>query len=212
MHLACLNQNSMTEEIIQELRNFNANENICDANNKKPLDYLNKKDSNEGESSAEKKQAVSNTNTIMVITNENHFDSFMTSNKEEDNKSNVNSTINNNTIQTPTKMEEGNNNENDNNVYDYNNEPTIIINSNNKYNTNNTINSKSDSVNRRQYTFGREEDFYKFQNKNDNNNQSNNNKNINNNKKDLDINFNNINDENGKESNILLQRIINEGK
>ena len=37
-------------------------------------------------------------------------------------------------------------------------------------------------------------------------------KNINNNKKDLDINFNNINDENGKESNILLQRIINEGK
>jgi hypothetical protein len=212
MHLACLNQNSMTEEIIQELRNFNANENICDANNKKPLDYLNKKDSNEGESSAEKKQAVSNTNTIMVITNENHFDSFMTSNKEEDNKSNVNSTINNNTIQTPTKMEEGNNNENDNNVYDYNNEPTITINSNNKYNTNNTINSKSDSVNRRQYTFGREEDFYKFQNKNDNNNQSNNNKNINNNKKDLDINFNNINDENGKESNILLQRIINEGK
>jgi ankyrin repeat protein len=208
MHLACLNQNSMTEEIIQELRNFNANENICDANNKKPLDYLNKKDSNEGESSAEKKQAVSNTNTIMVITNENHFDSFMTSNKEEDNKSNVNSTINNNTIQTPTKMEEGNNNENDNNVYDYNNEPTITINSNNKYNTNNTINSKSDSVNRRQYTFGREEDFYKFQNNNDNNNQSNNNKNINNNKKDLDINFNNINDENGKESNILLQRII----
>ena len=110
MHLACLNQNSMTEEILQELKNFNANENIFDANNKKPSDYLNmnKKYSNENESSAEKKQVVSNTNTIMVITNENHFDSFMTSNKEEDNKSNINSTINNNTIQTPTKLDEAN--------------------------------------------------------------------------------------------------------
>ena len=206
MHLACLNQNSMTEEILQELKNYNANENIFDANNKKPLDYLNKKDSNEGESSAEKKQVVSNTNTIMVITNENHFDSFMTSNKEEDNKSNINSTINNNTIQTPTKLEEINNNENENNEYDYNNEPTITINSNNKFNTNNTINSKSDSVNRRQYTFGREEDFYKFQNKNDNNSNNNNNsnKNINNNGKE-NIENNNIN-------NNLLQRIINADK
>ena len=206
MHLACLNQNSMTEEILQELKNYNANENIFDANNKKPLDYLNKKDSNEGESSAEKKQVVSNTNTIMVITNENHFDSFMTSNKEEDNKSNINSTINNNTIQTPTKLEEINNNENENNEYDYNNEPTITINSNNKFNTNNTINSKSDSVNRRQYTFGREEDFYKFQNKNDNisNNNNNSNKNINNNGKE-NIENNNIN-------NNLLQRIINADK
>ena len=34
----------MTEEILQELKNYNANENIFDANNKKPLDYLNKKD------------------------------------------------------------------------------------------------------------------------------------------------------------------------
>ena len=223
MHLACLNQNSMTEEILQELKNYNANENIFDVNNKKPFDYLHKKDSNE-ESSAEKKQVVSNTNTVMVITNENHFDSFLTSNKEEDNKSNINSTINNNTIQTPTKLEEGNNNENnenDNNEFDYNNEPTITINSNNKYNTNNTINSKSDSVNRRQYTFGREEDFYKFQNKNENNNQNNTNKN--NNMKDIDINYNNannVNNENGKENNDynnitnnnLLQRIINEGK
>ena len=219
MHLACLNQNSMTEEILQELKNFNANENICDANNKKPFDYLNKGDNIEGETSAEKKQGVSNTNTIMVITNENHFDSFMTSNKEEDNKSNINSTINNNTIQTPTKLEEGNNVEN--NEYDYNNEPTITINSNNQYNTNNTVNSKTDSVNRRQYTFGREEDFYKFQNKNENNNQINNNtnKNINNNMKDMNINYNNINNKNGKENidnniinNNFLQNIINADK
>ena len=219
MHLACLNQNSMTEEILQELKNFNANENICDANNKKPFDYLNKGDNIEGETSAEKKQGVSNTNTIMVITNENHFDSFMTSNKEEDNKSNINSTINNNTIQTPTKLEEGNNVEN--NEYDYNNEPTITINSNNQYNTNNTVNSKADSVNRRQYTFGREEDFYKFQNKNENNNQINNNtnKNNNNNIKDMNINYNNINNKNGKENidnniinNNFLQNIINADK
>ena len=67
MHLACLNQNSMTEEILQELKNYNANENIFDTNNKKTLDYLNKKDSNEGESSAEKKQVVSNTNTKQKI-------------------------------------------------------------------------------------------------------------------------------------------------
>jgi len=224
MHLACLNQNSMTEEILQELKNFNANENIYDVNNKKPFDYLNKGDNIEGESSAEKKQVVSNTNTIMVITNENHFDSFMTSNKEEDNKSNINSTINNNTIQTPTKMEEGNNienNENENNEFDYNNEPTITINSNNQFNTNNTINSKTDSVNRRQYTFGREEDFYKFQNKNENNNQTNNNtnKNINYNMKDKNINYNNISNENGKENidnntinNNFLQNIINADK
>lgn len=219
MHLACLNQNSMTEEILQELKNFNANENICDANNKKPFDYLNKGDNIEGETSAEKKQGVSNINTIMVITNENHFDSFMTSNKEEDNKSNINSTINNNTIQTPTKLEEGNNVEN--NEYDYNNEPTITINSNNQYNTNNTVNSKTDSVNRRQYTFGREEDFYKFQNKNENNNQINNNtnKNNNNNIKDMNINYNNINNKNGKENidnniinNNFLQNIINADK
>ena len=214
MHLACLNQNSMTEEILQELKNFNANENIYDVNNKKPFDYLNKGDTIEGEGSPEKKQGISNTNTIMVITNENHFDSFMTSNKEEDGKSNINSTINNNTIQTPTKMEEGNINENnENNEFDYNNEPTITINSNNKYN--NTLNSKSDSVNRRQYTFGREEDFYKFQNKNDNNQNNNTSKNINNNNiKDMDINC-----ENGKENidnntinNNFLQKIINADK
>lgn len=144
LHLAYLNQNSMTEEILQELKNYNASDSIYDTNNKKPSDYLNnsylKKHNNNTDgysSSADKRQIQSNNNTVMVITNENHFDSFMTTNKEDDNKSNVNSTINNNTIQTPTKLEGTNINE-----YDYNNEPTITINSNNKYNTNNTINSK----------------------------------------------------------------------
>ena len=41
LHLAYLNQNSMTEEILQELRNYNAKDNIYDINNKKPTDYLN---------------------------------------------------------------------------------------------------------------------------------------------------------------------------
>ena len=211
LHLAYLNQNSMTEDILQELKNYNASDSIYDANNKKPSDYLNnsflkKHNSDDYSSSADKRQIQSNNNTVLVITNENHFDSFMTTNKEDDNKSNVNSTINNNTIQTPTKIEEVNINE-----YDYNNEPTITINSNNKYNTNNTINSKSDSLNRRQYTFGKEEDYYKFQSKNSDinlsnnniNNCSNNNININNNSiKNMDINYNNVNKNNGKENNI----------
>ena len=136
LHLAYLNQNSMTEDILQELKNYNASDSIYDTNNKKPSDYLNnsflkKHNTDDYSSSADKRQIQSNNNTVLVITNENHFDSFMTTNKEDDNKSNVNSTINNNTIQTPTKIEEVNINE-----YDYNNEPTITINSNNKYNTN----------------------------------------------------------------------------
>ena len=217
LHLAYLNQNSMTEEILQELKNYNASDSIYDTNNKKPSDYLNnsylKKHNNNTDgysSSADKRQIQSNNNTVMVITNENHFDSFMTTNKEDDNKSNVNSTINNNTIQTPTKLEGTNINE-----YDYNNEPTITINSNNKYNTNNTINSKSDSLNRRQYTFGKEEDYYKYQRKNSDINLSNNNihnylnNNINNNSiKNMDINYNNINKNNGKDNNDFMDNII----
>ena len=217
LHLAYLNQNSMTEDILQELKNYNASDSIYDTNNKKPSDYINnsylKKHNNNTDgysSSADKRQIQSNNNTVMVITNENHFDSFMTTNKEDDNKSNVNSTINNNTIQTPTKLEATNINE-----YDYNNEPTITINSNNKYNTNNTINSKSDSLNRRQYTFGKEEDYYKYQRKSSDINLSNNNinnylnNNINNNSiKNMDINYNNINKNNGKDNNDFMENII----
>ena len=218
LHLAYLNQNSMTEEILQELKNYDASDTIYDMNNKKPSDYLNnsflKKQNNNDEysSSADKRQIQSNNNTVMLITNENHFDSFMTTNKEEDNKSNINSTINNNnTIQTPTKLEGSNINENDSN-----NEPNLTINSNNKYNSSNTINSKSDSINRRQYTFGKEEDYYKFQSKNSDNNINNNN-NLNNNSsiKNVDINFNNINqnNKNGKEiDNEFIKNILNAEK
>ena len=210
LHLAYLNQNSMTEEILQELKNYNAVDTIYDMNNKKPSDYLNnsylKKNNNTDDysSSTDKRQVQSNSNTIMLITNENHFDSFMTTNKEEDNKSNITSTINNNnTIQTPTKLEGSNINEND-----LINEPNITINSNNKYNTNNTnntVNSKSDSLNRRQYTFGKEDDYIKFQSKNsdiNNNNSS---------LKNMDINYNNINknNTNGKEDNDFLEKLIN---
>ena len=214
LHLAYLNQNSMTEEILQELKNYKALDTIYDINNKKPSDYMNnsflkKNNTDENSSSADKRQIQSNNNTVMVITNENHFDSFMTTNKEDDNKSNINSTINNNnTVQTPTKLEGSNLNENDSN-----NEPNITINSNNKYNTNNTINSKSDSLNKRQYTFGKEEDYYKFQSKNSDINLMNNNIINNSSLKNMDINYTRINkmDKNGKgnENEDFLQNVKN---
>ena len=226
LHLAYLNQNSMTEEILQELKNFYAKDNIYDINNKKPSDYLNnsflKKNNTDDYSSSAKKREIQSNNTVLLITNENHFDSFMTTNKEDDNKSNINSTINNNnTIQTPSKLEGSNINEDDSN-----NERNLSVNSNNKYNTNNTnntINSKSDSFNRRQYTFGKEEDYIKFQSKNSdiNINLNNNNNNISNNSniKNMDINYNNINKNNNKDNNInnkdnndFLQNIINAEK
>ena len=221
LHFAYLNQNSMTEEILQELKNYNASDNVYDINNKKPSDYMNNSKSISGKKnnnynynntedyniSADKRQINSNTNTIMVITNENHFDSFMTTNKEDDNKSNVNT----NTVQTPSKLKEEGINTNE---YDENNEPNITINSNNKYNSNNTINSKSDSINRRQYTFGKEEDYHKFQIKNIKNNLDINTLSNENSIKDLDINYYNINknDQNGKESQEFFEQAIQSEK
>ena len=219
LHFAYLNQNSMTEEILQELKKYNASDNVYDINKRKPSDYMNNSIINSGKeninynntdeysNSAEKKQINSNANTIMVITNENHFDSFMTTNKEDDNKSNANS-MNTNTAKTPSKLKEEeviNINE-----YDDNNENNMTINSNNKYNTNNTINSKSDSINRRQYTFGKEEDYHKFQIKNIKNNLDINTLSNDNSIKDLDINYYNINnsDQNGKESQDFLEQGI----
>ena len=211
LHLAYLNQNSMTEEILQELKNYNADDNIYDINNKKPSDYLINSKNISGKknniynntedysNSAEKQQINSNTNTYIAMTNENHFDSFMTTIKEDENKSNENksnanaNSINANIIQTPSKLKEGGINTIEN---DYNNEPTIEINSNNKYNTNNTINSKSDSINKRQYTFGKEENHHKFQVKNIKNIMNINILSNNNSIKDLDINYYNINNDN----------------
>ena len=190
LHLAYLNQNSLTEEIIKELLNHHANENILDNNHKKPADYMT--------SSYKKNLKINNNNyinangnvdtgnTVTVITMDNHLDSFLTTNKEEDNKSvnnnimnnvkntntnnsNNNSIINNSLIQTPTKIyseegefycndvvsqkkfEEKNNNNINNNVYN-------II-------QNNDMVDGTDN-NRRQYTFGKEEDYLKFQGKN----------------------------------------------
>ena len=80
-------------------------------------------------------------------------------------------------------------------------------------------------MNRRQYTFGKEEDYYKFQSKNSyiNININNNNNILNNNSslKNMDINYNNINKNNknfynGKEkqklNNDLLENILNAEK
>ena len=129
LHLAYLNQNSLTEEIIKELMKHKADDNIYDSKNKKPSDYMsssskknrNKKFymcSNNDNSNAEcintdKNYINNNTgNTVTVVTIDNHLDSFLTTNKEDEVKSNhnnLNNNSNNNTINTnilsPSKLE-----------------------------------------------------------------------------------------------------------
>ena len=171
MHLAYLNQNSLTEEIINELKNYNADENILDIKNKKPIDYLNTprniKNNNYGN--------VDTGNT--VITMENQLDSFLTTNRDEynkednkeDNKSYYNFKINNinincsnnsiynskNTVvQTPIKLQSE---ENDTIKNDFL--------SDNKYNKSNNNNK---DIDKGDYTFGKVEDYLKFQGKNKN--------------------------------------------
>ena len=189
LHLAYLNQNSMTEEIIKELLKNKADENICDSKNKKPADYMcssykknkNKKYNDENIISNSDKKSYMNNNTgnTVTVTIENHLDSFLTTNKEEENKSNINNTI----VQSPNKLD-----------VDYDlNEIISINNSVEKSNNNSLIkknmnNSEDKEGKRRQYTFGKEEDFMKFQGKNEKNNE--NNENINKN------NINNINKNN----------------
>lgn len=213
LHLAYLNKNSMTEEIIKELLKYKAKENIYDAKNKKPSDYMgssikkdkHKKFNNENNDSPDKKSNMYNNtgNTITVVTIDNHLDSFLTTNKEDENKSNHNNTnSNNNTIvQTPTKLD-----------IDYDFNELISINESVEKSCNQINNNKNNlgdnktninERNRRQYTFGKEEDFLKFQNKN--NNLCIDIKNINNNVKNnildnIDIN-NNFNFENTKKEN-----------
>ena len=217
LHLAYLNKNSMTEEIIKELLKYKAKDSIYDAKNKKPSDYMgssikkdkHKKYNNENNDSPDKKSYPYNNtgNTVTVVTIDNHLDSFLTTNREDENKSNHNNTnSNNNTIiQTPTKLDID---------YDFNElislnksvekscnqiSNKIKDNKNNLENNKNNINDR----NRRQYTFGKEDDFLRFQNKN--NNLCIDIKNINNNAKNnilenIDIN-NNYNFENTKKEN-----------
>ena len=235
LHLAYLNQNSMTEEIIKELIKNNANENIIDSKNKKPIDYMcssykknkNKKynidNNNEfGISNSDKKSYINNNtgNTVTVITMENHLDSFLTTNKEEENKSNINNintNSNNNTIvQSPTKLD-----------VDYDlNEIISINNSVEKSNSqlNQKINNSEDNKTnkekenkRRQYTFGKEDDFMKFQGKNSEKNNEENKNNITKNSTfdNLDINnnyyFENVKEEeNKKEEKNSLNNSIKE--
>ena len=208
LHLAYLNQNSMTEEIIKELLKYKANDNIYDSKNKRPSDYMyssskknrhkkyniNDNSNNDYNNSADKKSYINNNtgNTITVVTIENHLDSFLTTNKEDDksNQNNINTNSNNNTIiQTPTKLDV---------YYDYN---EIVSINNSVEKSNNQLNNKSNNIltrtieednkstgkptNRRQYTFGKEDDYFKFQNKN--------------NEISLNINSNNINNNNNLE-------------
>ena len=234
LHLAYLNQNSMTEEIIKELIKNNAKENILDSKNKKPSDYMcssykknkNKKfnidNNNEyGMNNSDKKSYTNNNtgNTVTIVTIENHLDSFLTTNKEEENKSNINNintNSNNNTIvQSPTKLD-----------VDYDlNEIISINNSVEKSNSqlNQRINNSEDNLKkkekenkRRQYTFGKEEDFMKFQKNNEKNNEENKNNITKNSTFDnLDINnnyyFESIkNEENKKEEKNSLNNSIKE--
>ena len=202
LHLAYLNQNSMTEEIIKELIKNNANENIFDSKNKKPIDYMRssyKKNKNRNDnnidytiSNSDKKSYTNNNtgNTVTVVTIENHLDSFLTTNKEEENKSNINNintNSNNNTIvQSPAKLD-----------VDYDLNEIISIN-NSVEKSNSNINKKEDKKNkdkegkRREYTFGKEDDFMKFQNKNNEKNNEENKINITKNSTfdNLDINNN----------------------
>ena len=197
LHLAYLNQNSMTEEIIKELLKNKANENIFDSKNKKPSDYMRssyKKNKTKIDhnidytiSNSDKKSYTNNNtgNTVTVVTIENHLDSFLTTNKEEENKSNINNintNSNNNTIvQSPAKLDVN---------YDLN-EIISINNSceksnshlnqkmNNKLNTSEENDKNKDKeTKRRQYTFGKEDDFMKFQNKNNEKNNEENKNNI----------------------------------
>ena len=214
LHLAYLNQNSMTEEIIKELIKNKANENICDSKNKKPIDYMcssykknkpkkynidnNSNNNDYNISNSDKKSYTNNNtgNTVTVVTLENHLDSFLTTNKEEENKSNinnVNTNSNNNTIvQSPSKLE-----------VDYDLNEIISINNsveksnsqlNKKINLNNSENNlnKDKEGKRRQYTFGKEDDFMKFQIKNNDKNNEENKNNITKNSTfdNLDINNN----------------------
>ena len=202
LHLAYLNQNSMTEEIIKELIKNKANENIFDSKNKKPIDYMRssyKKNKNRNDnnidytiSNSDKKSYTNNNtgNTVTVVTIENHLDSFLTTNKEEENKSNINNintNSNNNTIvQSPAKLD-----------VDYDLNEIISINnsvekSNSNLNKKENIKNKDKETKRREYTFGKEDDFMKFQNKNNEKNNEENKINITKNSTfdNLDINNN----------------------
>ena len=192
LHLAYLNQNSLTDEIIKELLNHHANENILDNKHKKPADYMTssyKKNlkANNNNNCVNANGIVDTGNTVTMITMDNHLDSFLTTNKEEDNKSinNVNNTnntknlningssnnsvINNSNIQTPTKIysEECELYCNDVDSLKKSKEKKSNQTNKNVYTTiqNNDV-VEGTEVNRRQYTFGKEEDYLKFQGKN----------------------------------------------
>ena len=113
LHLAYLTQNSLTEEIIQELLKNKAEVSILDLDNKKPSDYIGssykkrQKKFNINEEYSDKKSYVNNItgNTVTLVTMDNHLDSFLTTNKEDE-KSNLNNINSNNIskIQSPDKI------------------------------------------------------------------------------------------------------------
>ena len=124
LHFAYLNQNSLTDEIISLLKKYNANDEIYDKNKKKPSDYNYNYNTNNNVNYLGN-NSISNNNTVTLITMENHFDSFITTNKDQ------NSNIN--TIQSQNKNE-----------YYLNDDLNIIDINDNLSNKNNNLN---DSLN-----------------------------------------------------------------
>ena len=161
LHLAYMNQNSMTEEIIKELLKHNADEKICDVKNKKPSDYM--------FNSIEKSKNLNNENnnngnTLSYVTIDNHLDSFLTNKEEENKNNNQNNEV---TIETPKKQ---------NIDFDFN-EIISINNSVEKREKKKVDENLKDNLdldeNKREYTFGREEDHFKFQKNNEFENNNN---------------------------------------
>ena len=226
LHLAYLNQNSLTEDIVQELLKNDAHDTILDFNSKKPSDYMcstykKKKNYNPNNESDKKSYVNNNTgNTVTLITMDNHLDSFLTTNREDDAKSNQNNTTSNNNtiIQSPNKLDldyDVNELISINNSVENNNIKINDLNINN----NNNINNNKRIKKRRQYTFGKDEEYNEFLSRNnDIYNEVNNNSNLDNidiNNKYFDINReeneNKVsNDENLNENNNLNDSLEND--
>ena len=156
LHFAYMNQQNASEDIINLLKKFKADDEILDIHNKKPSDYnymyVNNNNNNNVNNNNVNYDTINNidnannnnnvnytanntANTVTLITMNDHLDSFITTNRDENSKSNVNSNLN--TIQTPQKNENNfNDDDNNNNNSDNNIDEINIIDSHNNYSNN----------------------------------------------------------------------------
>ena len=140
LHFAYMNQQNASEDVINLLKKFKADEEILDIHNKKPSDYnymyLNNHnhDTNNNFNNNGNYTANNTANTVTLITMNDHLDSFITTNRDENSKSNVNSNLN--TVQTPQKNENNFNDDDDNNnnISENNIEEINIVDSHHNFN------------------------------------------------------------------------------